>query len=133
MKAVELNIVLEDDDGKMYVRHYAFDSIDEGRTDALMESIRGFVMQGGFSSAVVGPVLRKATEVRGRYYDDGEADSIEVDNGEWSDGMLENMLPDECSRRTDSKRGAMFDYRITVEAVRAPDPEQVAKAEGRSR
>jgi hypothetical protein len=119
MRAIELNIVLEDDDGKTYV-------VRHGEEDA--EIVREFIKKCCILCGVIeGPVLRKVTEVEGwpdcdfpgfLCFDkkDGEANGIQIDG----------VTPEECIHKVDGEPPS-YRFRFDVTAVRVPDPERDAR------
>lgn len=110
MRAVEVSIVLEDDDGNIRVARY----IDEAKiamllTDDVARAEPDFP---------IAPVLRRVTLIEGAVEHDGDAHCI--NGGSLNYVYFRDLLPE----GTESEKRPLpkFAFRFTVEAVRIPDP-----------
>jgi len=120
MRAVEAILVLEEDDGKTYVR--TFKTGDPRLARRALEVVRDVFLEYGNVGSSIGPVLRKMTEVEG-WPDcdfpgtivldkkDGEANAVEIDC----------VVPEGCIAKTDDLDPPSYRFRFDVTAVRVEE------------
>lgn len=117
MRATELSIVFEDEEHTEHVQRF------EGEDADLLCGILRCATLTSVRPTFDGAVLRKVTEVRGYHYQDIESDIIiPIGRVEHGDGMVSGWIPSACHQRDDGSKGGTFDFRVTVDAVRVPDP-----------
>ena len=139
MRAIEVNIVLEDDDGKTYVWTYKVnDPATARRVEGAVRDAMWIESPAGSATMTqIGPVLRKVTEVEGRlvreYTDEVARIAAPRDQSGIlrSTGIDEHLFPDGIAAQYDDEKddyaGPMYRFHFTVEAVRVPDPEKDAQ------
>ncbi len=137
MRAVELRIVFEDDEGKTYVETYEGTAAETAFRDlSVVEMERQNLGLHGPHQDVprVGPVLRKVTEVEGRlvdrefHFDEAlVAFPREPDGTMRCRGIDEHLFPDGVAAKYDDEKddyaGPLYRFRIDVTAVPVPEKE----------
>jgi len=130
MRAKEVQIVFEDDEGKTYVQTW----------DGKMAEHAGYLIEGawrgygtyhfGQTPLIVGPVLRRVTEVRGfpdrnfpgyLHLETSGKDLMEINAV-----AIDEVIPEECWGPSLQDQPD-YVFRFDVTAVRVPDPERDAR------
>lgn len=124
MRAVELRIVFEDDDGKTYTETYEGTAAENAFRDlSVVEMERQNIGIHGTHQDVprIGPVLRRVTEVRACHYRSGY-DTMGLWVGVHNVVRCEDeLLPSEVHGAVECVDGPLCDYRIEVTAVPVPE------------
>lgn len=129
MKAVELRIVFEDDEGKTYLKTYK--SGDPRIATRVLDAVRDvfweYTHDGSACMSSEGPVLRKVTEVEGTYEHDCEGDWIMPKplTYESESAHMESIVPREPQEFVREERTptsvkrftALYRFRFDVTAV----------------
>lgn len=117
MKAIELRIVFEDEDGNTYVRTYGLNDPHRwlGKFMDGLEAADGeyFSLP---EAETVGPVLRKVTEVEGAVEHDGDAWFV-VDGGNGPGVGVQDIVPEQVPLAEGPRPYRTFRFRIDVTAV----------------
>lgn len=147
MRATEINIVFEDEDGKTVVSRFSGRGV-VALSSSLIGTINGWREAGhdpnDILDSVCTRVLRKVTEIEGRYTPDCECDYIHPVPASLDrrSAIMSDIVPPEpqeyvgeghtehdgCS--SSWKYTGVYRYRFTCEAVRVPDPERDAQEIG---
>ena len=114
MRAVELRIVFEDDDGKTYVQTFAPPNA------AVLNAVAAAMQMGSEEPPIVGPVLRKVSEVEGAVEHDGDAWFV-VDGRNGPGVGIENVVPEHLPLSEGPRSARTFRLLFDVTAVPVPE------------
>lgn len=119
MRAKELRIVFEDDEGQTYIHTYRPPSGCLLNAVAAIEAARAI---GCAPPTGIGPALRKVTEVEGHHYDGClESGETIIYPDEGATVRMKDLVPEAVSTMSMARNGERYRFRFDVTAVPVPE------------